>query len=273
MQKLKQAIADNNILSASLMVGLKFSAGEDCDINYYQSLVSMWSRQAHQQANIRVTNEASFNRFIHFFYRDLAFSGDEQNYFSCKYSLINHVLDYRTGIPVSIAVVFQFLARKLGFDVQGVNFPGHFLLRYKVRPGRVLFLDPNNGKFLSHAELEHLYFNILSEIDGEQMPLEALEPASCDETIKRLLHNLKASYINEKQFDKALLAVELLVNLCPEDPYERRDRGLLLHQLDCSQVAIADYQYFIRQCPKDPASQLLQAQVRQLNDHPPVTLH
>jgi regulator of sirC expression with transglutaminase-like and TPR domain len=69
------------------------------------------------------------------------------------------------------------------------------------------------------------------------------------------------------------MAVELLVNLCPNDPYERRDRGFLLHQLDCTQVAIADYQYFIRKCPKDPATQLLQAQLQQLSEQVPDVFH
>ena len=85
-------------------------------------------------------------------------------------------------------------------------------------------------------------------------------------TIVRLLHNLKVSYINEKCYSEALTAVELLVNLCPNDPYERRDRGFLLHPLDYTQV---DYQYFIHKCPKDPATQLLQAQLQQLCEQVP----
>ena len=96
------------------------------------------------------------------------------------------------------------------------------------------------------------------------MPPEALLSASCEESVVRLLHNIKAAYIAAQDYQPALLAVELLIELCPDDPYERRDRGLLLHQLDCLQLAVADYQYFIRQCPKDPASPLLAAQVQQM---------
>ncbi len=273
MCKLKQAIAENDILSAGLWLAHTFTSGEKFDVAHYQSVLSGWVRQAKVTANIDEPDEAAFGRFITFFYVDLAFSGDEKNYFSCKYSLLNQVIDYRTGIPVSLAIVFQSLAKQLGFDVQGVNFPGHYIMRYQVTPERSLYIDPLNGKFLSPWDLEQLYFNILREIDDEKMPQEALVPAECDESVMRLLHNLKASYINEKEFSKALLAVELLVALRPDDPYERRDRGFLLHQLDCTQVAIADYEYFIRRCPKDPANQLLEAQIRQLNDHPAVVLH
>ncbi|MFT4994388.1 MAG: regulator of sirC expression with transglutaminase-like and TPR domain [Paraglaciecola sp.] len=273
MYKLKQAIADNDLLSAGLWLAYRFSTGEKFDVAHYQSLLSGWVSQAKVTANIVEPDEAAFGRFITFFYVDLAFSGDEKHYFSCQYNLLNQVIDYRTGIPVSLAIIFQSLAQGLGFDVQGVNFPGHFLLRYQVSPNRSLYIDPLNGSFLSPRDLEQFYFSILSEIDDEKMPQEALQPAGCDESVMRLLHNLKASYINEKEFTKALLAVELLVGLSPDDPYERRDRGFLLHQLDCTQVAIADYQYFIRRCPKDPANQLLEAQIRQLVEHPPVVLH
>jgi regulator of sirC expression with transglutaminase-like and TPR domain len=273
VQKLKQAIADNDVLTASLLVAIKLDGGDQQDVNTYIQLIVKWAQQAKIEGYVFPINEAAFRRLIKYFYVDLAFSDNQQNYFSCQYSLLNQVLDYRTGIPVSLAIVFQSIAGHLGFDVKGINFPGHFLLRYQVNPDRVLYIDPSNGKFLNLSDLEHLYFNILSEIDDERMPIEALQEASCGETVVRLLHNLKASYINEKKYQKALCTVELLVTLCPEDPYERRDRGFLLHQLECTQVAIADYQYFIRQCPKDPASQLLEAQVRQLNDSPPVVLH
>jgi regulator of sirC expression with transglutaminase-like and TPR domain len=273
VQKLKQAIADNDVLSASLLVAKKLDSGEQLDVSSYLRKIANWAQQAKIEGYVFPINEAAFRRLIKYFYVDLAFSDNPKNYFSCQYSLLNTVLDYRTGIPVSLAIVFQSIAVHLGFDVKGVNFPGHFLLRYQVSPERILYVDPCNGKFLNFADLESLYFNILSEIDDERMPVEALQSASCDETIVRLLHNLKAAYINEKRYQQALCTVELLVELCPEDPYERRDRGFLLHQLECTQVAIADYQYFIRQCPKDPASELLEAQVRQLNDSPPVVFH
>jgi regulator of sirC expression with transglutaminase-like and TPR domain len=169
--------------------------------------------------------------------------------------------------------VFQALASNVGFKVYGVNFPGHFILKCKLENGQNIYVDPINGNMLSKVDLSRMYFSILTELEGEVMPEAALSEASCSETIVRLLHNLKASYINQKSYSSALQAVQLLVELCPNDPYERRDRGFLLHQLDCTQVAIADYQYFIRQCPEDPSSQLLEAQLEQLSEHSPQVLH
>jgi regulator of sirC expression with transglutaminase-like and TPR domain len=272
LKELKQAISKGDYLMASLQLASVFQP-DNCQPDNYQRQVDLWIDQAKAFIGSADTSSESFNRFIQFFYVELAFSGDEKNYFSCQFSLLDHVLDYRTGIPVSLAIVFQSMGKALGFDVSGVNFPGHFLIKCRFSQEPDIYLDPLNGKQLSRQDLESLYFSILHGIEDEKMPDEALDEASCDETIVRLLHNLKASYINEKCYSEALIAVELLVNLCPNDPYERRDRGFLLHQLDCTQVAIADYQYFIRKCPKDPATQLLQAQLQHLSEQDPAVFH
>ncbi|WP_299078109.1 tetratricopeptide repeat protein [uncultured Paraglaciecola sp.] len=272
MKELKQAIEKQDHLMASLQLAKVFQP-DTCQPDNYQHIVELWVERARKFVGSTEYTARSFNRFIQFFYVELAFSGDEKNYFSCQYSLLDHVLDYRTGIPVSLAIVFQSIGKRLGFDVCGVNFPGHFLLKCRFQNHPDIYVDPLNGKLLSRQDLESMYFAILKEMEDEKMPEEALHEASCAETIVRLLHNLKASYINEKCYSEALIAVELLVNLCPNDPYERRDRGFLLHQLDCTQVAIADYQYFIRKCPKDPATQLLQAQLQQLSEQASAVFH
>ncbi|MGS2721231.1 SirB1 family protein [Paraglaciecola aestuariivivens] len=272
MEALKQAIDKQDCLMASLQLAKVFQ-GNHYHPSKHLRKVDAWIEQARSFIDESQPSAQGFNRLVQFFYVELAFSGEEKHYFTSQYSSLDYVLDYRTGIPVSLAIVFSFIARALGFDVHGVNFPGHFLIKCVITPQHSIYLDPLSGKQLSRCDLEALYFSILQEMEGEKMPEEALDKASCDETIVRLLHNLKASFINEKNYADALKAVEVLVNLCPNDPYERRDRGFLLHQLDCTQVAIADYQYFIRQCPKDPASQLLQAQLQQLSEQAPATLH
>jgi regulator of sirC expression with transglutaminase-like and TPR domain len=272
VKKLKQAIAEQDCLMASLQLAKVFEPN-NCQPLIYQRKVESWIAQARVFIDSNAITSDSFQKLIEFFYVELAFSGEEKHYFSSQYSSLNYVLDYRTGIPVSLAIVFKSMANALGFEVYGVNFPGHFLLKCHFSQDQMIYLDPLTGKQLTRDDLESLYFSILHEMEDEKMPEEALQQASSDETIVRLLHNLKASFINEKNYPDALTAVEVLVNLCPNDPYERRDRGFLLHQLDCTQVAIADFQYFIRQCPKDPATQLLQAQLQQLTEQAPAVFH
>ncbi|MEP0356447.1 MAG: tetratricopeptide repeat protein [Paraglaciecola sp.] len=272
MKELKQAIIDKDCLLAALNVAVAFQKDSGCLQQYLQQMDN-WKTQASVYINSTELTEHSFRRFIEFFFVQLAFSGSDKYYFSSQYSLLTQVLEYRTGMPVSLAIIFQSLGNSLGFDIHGVNFPGHFLVKCKFNNAPAVFVDPLNGKQLSRGNLEKLYFSILNEFEDEGMPEEALNEACCEETLVRLLHNLKCAYISEKKYTEALGVVDTLVQLCPNDPYERRDRGFLLHQLDCTQVAIADYQFFISQCPKDPATQLLQAQLQHLNEQTPAVFH
>lgn len=273
MQGLKQSIEKQNCFEAALHLAQYFQSDSPVTLHHYVKLIEDWAEQAKSNYCINRTNLDGLKQLLEFFYVHLAFSGDERHYFSQQHSLVNKVIDFRTGVPVSLALVFEALAKRLGFVVSGINFPGHFLIKVELDINESIYIDPNNGKILALHELEALYFQILGEIEQQKMPPEALLAASCEETIVRLIHNLKATFINNERYQLALRAVELLVDLCPNDPYERRDRGFLLHQLDCPQLAVADYQYFIQQCPKDPAIPLLSAQVKHLAAQPLAIFH
>lgn len=271
VQPLKQAISNRDMLTASMLLASRFAP--NMNVSSYLAKIDSFLEDVNAKIKPQGDEEERFYQLLNYFYTSLAFSGSDRDYFASRYSLLNQVVDYRTGIPVSLAVLFCHLAKKLGFKVDGVNFPGHFLIRYQISEHRVLFFNPLDGKQFDWQDLENMYFGIVNDGDEESMPEEVLQAATVEQVVVRQLHNLKAAFIKEEAFQQALLAVELLVELCPDDPYERRDRGFLLHQLDCPQVAMADYQFFIRQCPQDPAAQLLKLQIRHLNTHPPVILH
>ena len=95
---------------------------------------------------------------------------------------------------------------------------------------------------------------------------------SCEETIVRCLHAIKEAFIQLQQLPDALTCSALLLELSPDDPYERRDRGFLLHQLDCLSLAFKDYDFFIRQCPRDPVAELLKTQMQAM-PNPELVLH
>lgn len=271
LQPLKQAISEQDTLTASMILASRFSP--NVDVADYLSKIDAFVEDALSRLDDDMAPESRFYQLQKHFHTFLAFSGNEKDYFASKYSLLNQVIDYRTGIPVCLAVLFCHLARRAGFDVAGVNFPGHFLIRYQVSEHRALFFNPLDGKSFDWQELETMYLSVVEDAEDDCMPQEVMQPASLEQVLVRQLHNLKAAFIREEAYQKALLAVELLVELCPDDPYERRDRGFLLHQLECPQVAMADYQFFIRQCPQDPAAQLLKLQLRHMSSHPPVVLH
>nr|WP_205967842.1 tetratricopeptide repeat protein [Paraglaciecola sp. 20A4] len=284
------------MLCAGLLAS-RHSVGIDTDISDCLQQLDKWAKHARVLAHISQPDHSAFLRLVHFFYRDLAFTGAHNSGDACKQSLLHEVLVYRSGTPVTLAVLFSHLGQCLGFNVRCVNFPGHFLLRCDIacQEDKVLsdtltlppeiscsektdhdtqvhsvLIDPIDGRVLDNDTLRQMYFNVIEEIDNESMPKEALEPASNDEVVVHMLHQVKFSLINAKRYEHALRSIDLLIHLCPNNPYERRDRGVLLHELQCPQLAVIDYQYFIRQCPQDPAATLLAHQVKHMDITPPV---
>lgn len=264
MIELKHAIQQHNLFKSALLVSRCYK--NDLDIAQSISQMELLINQAAKFVGEIDDKFAAFERLRTFFYQQLAFSGDSKNYFAARYNLLDEVLQYRTGIPVTLAIVFCQLGNALGLKMQGVNFPGHFLVRFQVSDSKILFIDPLNGECLNWQQLEKNYFSVLGEQAEKEMPLEVLEPTGCEETIMRLLQNLKASFINEQKYHNALSTIDLLLSLCPDDPFEIRDRGFLLHQLDCPKVAAADYEYFVQRCPKDPSTELLRSQIQKLRE-------
>lgn len=268
MLELKHAIKQHNLFKSALLVSRQYQ--EDMDVA--QSLIEMEqliNQCADHVGKIDDKIELKFQAFMRlkdYFYKTLAFSGDQKNFFAARYNMLDKVVQYRTGIPLTLAIVFCQIANAIGLKIQGVNFPGHFLMRFELSDSKVHFVDPINGNLLDWPQLESMYFSVMGDDAEEEMPLEVLESVDCEETVLRLLHNLKASFINEQHYQNALATIELLLNLCPDDPYEIRDRGFLLHQLECHSVAAADYEYFIDHCPQDPCTEVLRKQLAFLRE-------
>ncbi len=270
MQAIIDAIQQDELLDAALRVAEQ--VGQRNSRQAYQARVGLMTEQMSDALAGIAHDQDGLTRFLNYFYRHLAFSGREMDALSSKHCLIQRVIDYRTGIPVTLGILLTHFAKALGFNASCVNFPGHFLVSFSIDEDEPLYVDPLNGNSLSVQALESMYCSVMEE-EEDEMPANLLEPAKSEDVIIRLLNNLKASFMLEQQFQYALVCVDLLILLCPNDPYERRDRGFLLHQLDCPQMALADYQYFIRHCPQDPAAQLLKIQLRHLHNSPPVVLH
>jgi regulator of sirC expression with transglutaminase-like and TPR domain len=200
-----------------------------------------------QEAAIRVFNE--------YFYDELGFTGNREHYDDPRNSFLNEVLDRRTGIPISLAVVYLEVARRAGLAVQGVNFPGHFLLRAAVNPqlaqsaAEVLVIDPfHGGALLSEIDCREL----LRQHVGEEAAFDPslLEPANRHHIIVRMLVNLKRLYVHMRSFPQARFISDLLLAVDPSAISELRDRGLLAFHLEDFNAALRDLEAYLRLMPK-----------------------
>jgi regulator of sirC expression with transglutaminase-like and TPR domain len=184
---------------------------------------------------------------------DQRFTGNRERYDDPRNSFLNEVLDRRTGIPISLAVVYLEIARRAGVAVDGVNFPGHFLLRAAAgdpRPrGDVLIVDPfHGGALLSEVDCREM----LRQHVGEDAAFDRhlLEPATRHEIVIRILVNLKRLYVRMRSFPQARFVADLLLTVDPSAVSELRDRGLLAYHLQDFGAALRDLETYLRLLPR-----------------------
>lgn len=185
-----------------------------------------------------------------YLFRELGFSGDMDNYYDPRNSFLNDVLARKTGIPITLSILYIEIGTRLGLKLKGVSFPGHFLVKIRVTGGD-LVLDPyDGGRSLSEEDLRERLARFTGEEAAQSLPLEEfLESASPRQILARLLRNLKAIYLEAKDLDRALTVMNRLVILLPDVPEERRDRGLVFAELECPRAAADDLAFYARERP------------------------
>jgi regulator of sirC expression with transglutaminase-like and TPR domain len=183
-----------------------------------------------------------------FFFHDLSFGGNVNDYYDPDNSYLNAVLRTRRGIPISLAVLWMELAHGLGLQARGVGFPGHFMLKVTLPKGQVV-IDPFTGKSLSREELsERLepYKRSNGLVGDFDVPLGLyLQPATPREIIGRMLRNLKEIHHAQEDWQRAIAVQDRLVALLPEAWGEHRDRGLAHAEQGNHALAVRDLETYL----------------------------
>ncbi len=200
-----------------------------------------------------------FNRFI---YGTRGFGGNRADYYDTRNSYLNEVLDRRKGIPITLAIVYLGIARGAGLAVEGVGFPGHFLLKCVEGPETVV--DPFTGEILTTDDCAARFQAAV----GGPVPFDrrALETTPNKPILARLLGNLKQIYLVKHDFERALAASEriLLLMSDAEMPHELRDRGLLYARLECFGAALVDLERFLQLAPADASADTIRGHLDDL---------
>jgi regulator of sirC expression with transglutaminase-like and TPR domain len=174
-----------------------------------------------------------------YLFDEQGFSGNRDRYDDPSNSFLNEVLERRTGIPITLALVYMEVSRRAGVDIDGVNFPGHFLLRCAP-----MILDPfHRGARLS----EHDCRRLLERHVGEEAAFDPalLAPATKPQMLTRMLLNLKRIYVRLHSFPQARNVTELLLAVDPPGLAELRDRGLLAYHMNDFPAALRDLQQYL----------------------------
>jgi len=182
---------------------------------------------------------------------NLGFCGAEEDYDAPTNSMLDRVLERRKGLPILLSLIYIEVARRVGVEMDGVGFPGHFVVRPK-NTEELFFVDPfGKGKIWRPEEMLMRLSRVLDQPYHDlQNPEAYLEPTGRLEIVSRVSRNLKVSYLRRGDAEGALRAVDRLLALMPEHPEERRDRGLLLLELDRDEEALTELRRYLEEHPE-----------------------
>ena len=187
-----------------------------------------------QRLSLRCKNASTelmrLRELLNFFYRDIGFSGNQENYYDPANSFIHKVLETKRGIPITLAIIFVELANRIGLDTCGISFPGHFLIKVNLHEGPVV-LDPFTGQSLTQPEvLERLdpYRKRLGPVGDEDVPAGLfLQAAAPRDILLRMLRNLREIYRQQGNTERLKQALDRTLILDPDNGPDRRLRESL----------------------------------------------
>ena len=192
---------------------------------------------SHQDTGARVT------ACRHFLAEVCGFHGNEHDYYDPQNSFLNQVLDRRTGIPITLSVVYMEVGRRLGLPLYGVGLPGHFLVKWQDSRS-VIFLDPfHGGCAVSTAGCRAMVDRIY---EGRmEFRNEFLAAVTKKQIILRMLSNLRGIYLHHRQLRKALAVIEMILAISPASPEDLKQRGMLHFQLHNFRQAREDLEGYL----------------------------
>lgn len=235
------------LLEAAVCLGQQVQA--DLDVQAVLCQVDAWAQRLRQQLPWGASPLQRAQLLNMFFYERLGFAANANDYGHADNSYLHRVVQTRRGLPITLAVLWMELATAIGLKVEGVSFPGHFLVKLHVPEGLII-QDPLTGQGLTSQTLgewlePHRESWGLSE--DEMAPLHLfLQPASASEIVERMLRNLRAVYQRDADAVQELQVLHRLLQLQPSSWELYRDRGMLRAQAGEREAALEDLQTYAR---------------------------
>jgi regulator of sirC expression with transglutaminase-like and TPR domain len=220
-------------------------------------------------------------RFLNrYFFSELGFAGNVNDYYDVRNSYLHEVLCTRRGIPITLALLYIELATQIGLEAHGVSFPGHFLVKLRMRTGSQqgeVIIDPFTGHSLSRDDLDERLapYRRQQGLEGDfEVPLGLfLQAAPEREVVARMLRNLKEIHRNTQDWPRLLAVQHRLVILLPEVWEERRDRGITYAELGQYGMAADDIETYLAHRPRAQDARSLRERLDELRHSGRPRLH
>lgn len=220
----------------------------DLDLDHYRQALDAHAAALASRPGSLFTGPDYVAAANEYLFGDVGFSGNEADYYNPRNSCLNEVLERRTGIPITLSIVYIEVARRLGRPVYGIGLPGHFLVQYN--DGRYsTYIDVFGGGRLLTAERCCDLSLKVSGVDVHQNP-NLLHPVGKRQILIRMLNNLRSIYFSRQAHRKALAVLDLLITAVPHSTEEYRQRGVLNAELERFGAARQDLETYLRLAPQ-----------------------
>ena len=223
----------------------------DLDAAGYTAQVETYAEALRPQLDRDIDLPARLTAINRYLFEEVGFAGNNVQYDDPRNSYLNQVVDRKLGIPISLAVIQIEVTRRLGMALEGISFPGHFLVRLPVDDG-ILVLDPyNKGRPVSADELrERASPHLGGQAPDDQQLLQILAPATHRMILVRMLRNLKGLYLEQSDWERVARTADRLLKLSPDTAEALRDRGLAYRELGYTQGAREDLARYLQLLPE-----------------------
>ena len=235
-------------------------------VDRYLTRLDLLAEETRDRLNGETAPLLVLQELLNTLYRRHDFRGNREAYYDPRNSFLNDVLDRGLGIPLTLGIVLLEVGWRLGLPLEGVNFPGHFLVRFHG-DAMDLLVDPYDGGALRFQDQAQ---ELLDRIYGGMVRVHGsfLKTAPRQEMVVRLLTNLKSLYLNVGEHERALAAVERILLLRPTAPWETRDRGVILARLGRKEEALEQLELYMNVVPEAADSERIQGLVEELRNDP-----
>lgn len=260
--EVQKAEEDVNLAQAALLVARE--EYPQLPVDRYLARLDLLAEETRDRLDGETAPLLVLHELLETLYRRHNFRGNREAYYDPRNSFLNDVLDRGLGIPLTLGIVLLEVGWRLDLPLEGVNFPGHFLVRFHGDAVDFL-IDPYDGgalRFQDQAQelLDRVYGGMIRVHDS------FLKTARRQEMVVRLLTNLKSLYVNVQDHEKALAAVERILLIRPIAPGEIRDRGVILARMGRRNEAVQQLEAYLRVAPEASDSQRVRGMVEELRN-------
>lgn len=232
----------------------------DLDPEPYLTQIDALAARVHDRCPVEARTRQILGQINWVLFVEEGFRGNTDAYYDARNSYLNEVMERKTGIPISLSVLYLALADRLGLPMSGVNLPAHFLIRTGQGDGTI-FVDPyHSGALLDREGCE----DRVAEVTGQHITLTDAQLRPCPNplVVARMLRNLKAIYLQNHDFVSALPVQRRLVAVTRNDPQERRDLGTVCVYTGHTGEAIDHLRAYLKAKPEAPDLETVQALLR-----------